>query len=191
MVNGIPPIMNGRIQRLTDRQKQCLRLVSHGLEVKEIARELGIGPAAVVERLRAARRMLDVESSRDAARLLAEHEHPKTYTRHVDTPQPVADLSYTMPQSPASEDVAGSDEPLRLQEVSGAFVVLDPRRAAGSRGWPWPWRSKGERSNDLTLSERLQASGALTIAIALGAAIILIAVMQLMDFLIHLSRHGG
>jgi len=183
--------MNGRIQRLTDRQKQCLRLVSQGLEVKEIARELEIGPAAVVERLRAARRALDVENSRDAARLLAEHEHSKAYMRHVDTPQPVAHLSYKMPPSPASEDVAGSGGPLRLQEVSAGFAALDPRPAAASRDWPRPWRSKGERSNDLTLSERLLASGALTIAIALGAAIILIAVVQLMDFLIHLSRHGG
>jgi DNA-binding CsgD family transcriptional regulator len=183
--------MDGRVQRLTERQKQCLRLVSQGLEVKKIARALDIGPTAVVERLRAARRLLDVESSRDAARLLAEHEAPETYTRHVDMPRPLADVSYTMPTRPTSEASGELGGPLRLEEVSAAFVALDPQLATGPRGWRPPWRREGERSNDLTAMERLRTSGGLTIVIAVGAAIILIAVVQLMGFLIHISRHGG
>lgn len=183
--------MNGRIQKLTERQKQCLRLVIRGLEVKEIARELSIGPAAVVERLRAARRLLDVESSRDAARLLAEHEAPETYTWHVDMPPTLADLSYPMSPSSPSEAFGKIVGSLRLEEISTAFVAIDPQPEAAPRDWRPPWRREGERSNDLDLWERLGASAVLTIAIAIGAAIVLIAVVQLMDFLIHLSRHGG
>jgi DNA-binding CsgD family transcriptional regulator len=178
-----------RFGKLTERQRECLRLVFRGFEVKEIARELDLSPTAVVERLRGARRALGVESSREAARLLAGYENSGVNMRHVDTPQPVADIPYPLSSAGASQDMAGSDGPTRLQEVSAPFIALTP--AAEPQNVPWPWRRKGARSNDLTLSQRFLASGGLTIAIALSVAIILIAVVELMGFLIQISRHGG
>jgi DNA-binding CsgD family transcriptional regulator len=72
-------------KRLTERQKECLRLVAQGLETKEIARLLGLSPAAVTERLRAARTIFGVGTSREAARLLQRLES-ETYNRFGDMP---------------------------------------------------------------------------------------------------------
>jgi DNA-binding NarL/FixJ family response regulator len=70
------------ISKLSEAQKECLRLVHAGYEGKEIARLLELSPGAVVERLRAARRTLGVGSSREAARLLAGVDGANAYTRH-------------------------------------------------------------------------------------------------------------
>jgi DNA-binding CsgD family transcriptional regulator len=183
--------MPERFDKLTERQKDCLRFVSQGFEVKEIARALELSPGAVVERLRAARRVLGVETSRDAARLLAAHEGSTAYIRHVDMPPPLADVPYPLPTSGSSEPTAGVPGSLQVEEVSGAFVVLDPQPRNEPQRWPWPWRGRGIRGNDLTSSERLLASGGLMVAIGFCAAVTLIAVVLLMDFLVRISRHGG
>ncbi|KEO98729.1 hypothetical protein EH32_06380 [Erythrobacter litoralis] len=60
--------------RLTDREKDCLRLWLDHKTAKEIARELGISHHAVEKRLKSARTKLNVLSSREAARMLAEAE---------------------------------------------------------------------------------------------------------------------
>lgn len=71
--------MQSRIQTLTDREKQTLRLLLQGHDAKSIARTLGLSVHTINERLRDARRKLAVASSREAARLLAEAEqaYPK------------------------------------------------------------------------------------------------------------------
>ena len=180
-----------RFERLTERQKECLRCVIRGLEVKEIARELGLSPSAVVERLRAARRALDVETSREAARLFAAHDQSDTNIRYGDMPPTLVDIPYPLASIVGPQDGTGAGEPVRFREVSAPFVAVDPYPTTKPRHLPMPWRAKGTRSNDMTVSERLLASGTLTITIAIGAAIILIAVVQLMTLLVQLSRHGG
>lgn len=59
---------------LTEREKETLRLLLGGHDAKSIARHLGLSVHTVNERLRDARRKMDVSSSREAARLLAEAE---------------------------------------------------------------------------------------------------------------------
>lgn len=63
-----------RIAKLSERQKQCLRLYYANLEVKEIGAELHLSPNTVKKYLRDARRTLSVTRSIQAARLLAEFE---------------------------------------------------------------------------------------------------------------------
>lgn len=58
------------IQRLTERQKEVLRLLLNGHRVESAGRKLGISAHTVTEHLRGARRRLGVSSSREAARLL-------------------------------------------------------------------------------------------------------------------------
>ena len=58
-----------RFPELTEGQKNCLRLVDDLLTSKEIARILGISPFTVDQRLDAARRKLNADSRRDAARI--------------------------------------------------------------------------------------------------------------------------
>lgn len=69
--------MNGKqshVAELTDKQRECLRLVSHNYSSKEIGRKLGISPFAVDQRLRIAVRNLSADNRFDAARLLAATE---------------------------------------------------------------------------------------------------------------------
>lgn len=62
------------IQALTEKEKQTLRLMVRGHDAKSLARHLGLSVHTVNERLRDARRKLDVSSSREAARLLLDTE---------------------------------------------------------------------------------------------------------------------
>ncbi|HEV2596540.1 MAG TPA: DUF4019 domain-containing protein [Sphingomicrobium sp.] len=59
---------------LTEKEKQTLRLIVRGHDAKSTARHLGLSVHTVNERLRDARRKLEVSSSREAARFLLDRE---------------------------------------------------------------------------------------------------------------------
>ncbi len=70
--------MAGKKQvNLTEGQKQCLRLVDRHCTSKEIARELGISPFTVDQRLDSARRKLNADSRRSAAKIFVTTEAGK------------------------------------------------------------------------------------------------------------------
>ena len=75
--------MSAGYQALTEKEKQTLRLIVRGHDAKSMARHLGLSIHTVNERLRDARRKLEVSSSRAAARLLLDTEG--------DDPQKLAD----------------------------------------------------------------------------------------------------
>src|SRR5438067_7556002 len=75
--------MNDGLQALSERERETLRLLLTGRDAKSIARHFGLSVHTVNERLRDARRKLDVSSSREAARLLFEHER-RTPNSFVD-----------------------------------------------------------------------------------------------------------
>lgn len=62
------------IERLTERQKEILRLLSRGHDVKSAAAELGISVYTVNDHLSEARKHLGASNSRTAARMYAEFE---------------------------------------------------------------------------------------------------------------------
>lgn len=64
----------GGIERLTERQKEILRLLSCGHDAKSAAAELGISVYTVNDHLTEARKHLSASSSRTAARLFADFE---------------------------------------------------------------------------------------------------------------------
>ena len=66
--------MSAGYQALTEKEKQTLRLIVRGHDAKSMARHLGLSIHTVNERLRDARRKLEVSSSREAARLLLDTE---------------------------------------------------------------------------------------------------------------------
>ena len=59
---------------LTPKEKETLRLILQGHDAKSMANALDLSVHTVNERLRAARRKLEVTSSKEAARLLLEEE---------------------------------------------------------------------------------------------------------------------
>ena len=66
--------MTCRIEALTEKEKQALRLLINGHDAKSMARHLGLSVHTINERLRDARRKLSASSSREAARVLREAE---------------------------------------------------------------------------------------------------------------------
>lgn len=66
--------MSERCRALTEKEKQTLRLIVCGYDAKSLARRLGISVHTVNERLRHARRKMEVSSSREAARMLLDTE---------------------------------------------------------------------------------------------------------------------
>lgn len=94
--------MADNTKALTEKEKQTLRLIVRGHDAKSMARHLGLSVHTINERLRDARRKLEVSSSREAARKLLESEGP--------TPQNAADreIGDAAPPTIADKDAPGT-----------------------------------------------------------------------------------
>ncbi len=64
----------GDIQRLTERQKDCLRLVAQGYTSKEIGRALDLSPSTIDNHILTAVQAVNASSRGEAARFLASTE---------------------------------------------------------------------------------------------------------------------
>ncbi len=84
--------MSGKVSNLTEKEKAALRLLLGGHDAKSSARQLGLSHHTVNDRLRSARRKLEVSSSREAARILGEAEG-ETPQNLVHTQFGIADAS--------------------------------------------------------------------------------------------------
>jgi DNA-binding CsgD family transcriptional regulator len=93
--------MSAGYQALTEKEKQTLRLIVRGHDAKSTARHLGLSVHTVNERLRDARRKLEVSSSREAARLV--------FSTEGDGPQKLVDKQ--MGEAAAPRPVTQSDMP--------------------------------------------------------------------------------
>lgn len=134
-----------RVASLTEAERQVLRLWLQ-YEAKEIAAMLGLSPTAVTERLRTARRRLAVNSSAEAAKLLAEHEQAYVPKRHVDMPQTVATAAETNIMASSGSDTVGTSlDGEALREEQAPYGAPVPRR----RGFRLPIRRPEGDGNDL------------------------------------------
>jgi DNA-binding CsgD family transcriptional regulator len=143
-----------KVDRLTDGQRAVLRMVDRHMETKEIARELGIGPDGVNQRIKAAMRTLGVNKRRDAALILAEAEGAEAYQPLVYPPRTIADPAETATLAPSTEN--GRDrEPASIgamREDQAAFRAL-PQHRSGRFRLPLPVR--GGTPGDLNALQRL------------------------------------
>ena len=156
-----------RVALLTDKQRDCLRLVWRHQESKEIARTLGISPHSVDGRIKTAMRTLDADDRYEAARLLALAEGAETDQPPVygSSDIPVGHFYPSFPPSlNAGERPAG---PLVLEEAQAAYH-LSP--TPGSWFAP-PLPTTGRPRNELSASTRLfwVVIVAILTAIAFGA----------------------
>jgi DNA-binding CsgD family transcriptional regulator len=155
-----------RVARLTEAQCEVLRHFHKRKTAKEIGRELGITHWAVNERLRSARRVLNVATSGEAARLLTAAGLQAPYNRLVCDPKRIAADNDLVLLSVPDEDGegpsrAGRDGVVEERPVSFGTTFLTSLRL------PLP-RFRGDR-NDVTIGTRLIWIG----TIALGAVLIL------------------
>ena len=72
--NNSSEVNTDRLARLSDKQRECLRLVYAHMSSKEIAQQLGVEPGTVDQYVKGAIRILGVNDRKTAARMLAEHE---------------------------------------------------------------------------------------------------------------------
>lgn len=87
--------MPDRTLGLSERQKQCLRLVAQGQTSKEIAPVLDTTPGVVDNYIQAAVRLLGVTSRREAARCLIDWEMGMVQRLHVQPPAVATEPIYT------------------------------------------------------------------------------------------------
>ena len=150
------PMAALRFDRVTEPQRECLRLVLTRRNSKEIALALGISSHTVDKRLGRAGATLGVSNRFDAARLLAEHE---------GTPMPPAAETYEtlVYQSP---DVPPAADPVKLTATEA--LTADPGDQVAPAIW-LPVRPQGGRVNPLSIRQRLL--WIMTIPAALAVAV--------------------
>jgi DNA-binding CsgD family transcriptional regulator len=130
------------VEKLTEAQREALRLVMAGYQSKEIARELGIGVDAVNKRLAAAKTVLGASTRFAAARQLTAFEAREGSHSLVSHSLAVeADAIAGPPFAPSTDEGWGDEQPRRdhrVQETGGEYVVsghaADLRNAAADRG---------------------------------------------------------
>ncbi|WEK02551.1 MAG: helix-turn-helix transcriptional regulator [Candidatus Sphingomonas phytovorans] len=156
--------MNARA--LTDREKECLRLLLHPMKAKDIARVTGLSIHTVNEHLKSARRKLETTDSLTAAKILRARE---------GTPK-ISDTTESGSPPDFDSGQAGPAETLAESVGLGRGSLFLP--FAGN-GRPW---------NDLRLQWRIAWPLLLLGVIALGAGAIVAGASELSQLVIALSR---
>lgn len=142
------------IAKLSERQRDCLRLVLRHMQSKEIGRELGISPFTVDNHLKAAIQVLGVSSRIEAALLLAKSEEFGPSQRLASQPPPVA----PPPNEPIMATSINEDDgrhPVPLAKVVREEQVPFVVHPAAGKSWQWPIPTAERKSNDLTMQQRL------------------------------------
>lgn len=161
-----------RLARLTEGQRDVLRRVNRHMETKEIARELGISPDGVNQRIKAAMRILGVNRRRDAALILAEADGHDLYPPLVYPPRDIA-FGTDPATFPSSTESGREQAPVlagAMREEQATFEVV-PQLRSGRIRLPLPiW---GGRPGDLNPVKRLAWIFGIMLSIALAFGVFL------------------
>ena len=109
-----------RLARVNEGQRACLRLVLQHKSSKDIARELGISPHTVDQRIRFAMKTLGAANRVEAARLLAAAEAGAAYQPLIHQPPDVDPPAGASPISPPYRE--GRNDP-NLPRIAWILVV--------------------------------------------------------------------
>ena len=100
-----------KLDALSEKERETLRLIVRGHDAKSSARELGLSVHTINERLRSARRKLDVTSSKEAARILLQRE---------GTPEKLADKQFG---GAAAEEGVSEHIGKRARTIPAPFLI--------------------------------------------------------------------
>lgn len=172
------------LERLTESQRACLRLIVAGYQAKQVATTLGISTAALNERLRAARRIMGTSSSRELALFLVAHEQPEPYKSPVNNPFVVTVQPFAPPSEPITRGEHRAAPLAELRETRAHFEVDGP--SVAGRLAPL---LKGIRRNDLTARQTILLIFALALSL-LGAAAVMILTLVALAWLVFTAGHA-
>lgn len=143
-----------RISKLTDGQRDCLRLVHAHYQIKEIAAALKIAPSTVNARLERARRTLGAHNSNEAARMLAQHEERQgLWIPPIGSSTPIPQAAVSRQDRPITGSKGHGDAVLA---DGGATVALEiPVSRTDKRETAWPFPSAGRQENELSSLQRM------------------------------------
>lgn len=151
--------MNGdeleRIEKLSEGQRICLRLVFRHMSSKQIARALEISRHTVDQRVARACNTLGVSTRVDAARMVAEYERLNPYepiiydTSHIADPARVGSELPRFNYGAADEDLG---KPLCLSDNEATYDAFGVSGLL-SRRLPLPQYQGAQ--NDLSVNQRL------------------------------------
>lgn len=113
------------IERLSKRQRECVRLVGQGFTSKEIARRINVSPSTVDNHIRSALVRLGMNSRMEAARGLRAIEAPETDM--IGSCDGVGETTGRLNHL-AQPDVPHQRHPLRLPPLGGERNALSLQR---------------------------------------------------------------
>lgn len=152
------------VELLTERERECLRLLLGPMRAKEIARTLDLSPHTVHDHLKSARRKLGAGDSLSAAQMLRDHEngHPQ-------------DLGSPAPNESGWFGYGDSSHSRGTEVIYGGSAIL-------------PFAVKGRPWNDLSVRWRVVWPLVLLGVIALGAGVLLGGIAALSQLAVSLVR---
>lgn len=166
------PVDEGRINRLTPTQRQCLRMVARLMTSKEIALELGIASDTVDKHLKAAIAILGARNRQQAARMFADYEQAQP-PQQLGTqspelvPRPSSGIANALSAGDAvKQNGAGQTELREGRSPFDAGVPVDRPR------WLLPIPLDGRRGNHLKPVERLVWIFGIMVLIILSLALL-------------------
>ena len=157
-----------RVEKLSQGQLDCLRLVNQHLSSKEIAGELNISPHTVDQRIRQSLQILGVERRAQAARLVAQYTGP--YQRLIHQPPYIpADPQSGHPEAAASIQIRHADRAGEASEVG----FLTEQRPVSRSSLQLPFATRSNPRNEMSVGLRLFWVAAIAIGAAFAAGMYL------------------
>ena len=141
--------VHARLAKLSDSQRECLRLVDRHLTSKEIAVRLGVTHHTINQRLERACRKLGVATRKEAARLFAE------YDQIIYEPFDIAPVTDDQPSFPDLDYLESSDAKPSDFLLYDVAIPLHQKGLVGAFGFAPPFPRKRGDANALSIRQRL------------------------------------
>lgn len=168
--------------QLTAREREILSLIATGHDAKSAARELGLSPNTVYERLRRAREKIGAANSREAVRIffnqLEKHNEKSIPEKFV-----LADSLSRPPISHLLEPRATADGYLVDQKQTASYDAASFEFDPPTFDRFLPIRKTGERELQASQTQRLRMIADLTTKLALTFVAICLAAMSLANLI--------
>ncbi|MBV9842106.1 MAG: helix-turn-helix transcriptional regulator [Sphingomonadaceae bacterium] len=153
--------------KLTERQKQCLRMVAAGKRSKTIGAALGISHLTVNQHVEAAKARIGAATREEAAQILIAHEQTTHTDQITSYPPSLGDTLFfdRIGASPTPDDALPTRPADVMMEEQAAY------RAAGlgvEELLRLPLRTRERPRNDLSTLQTLFAVAALILLLAIG-----------------------